>query len=119
MDCGSFVTWALINGGLRENNDGKWTKLSRTTIPLQNYKDGVKPGDIAQVWSKALNRYSHFALVIGVKDDTVYIAEEIGAKLQVNAFSISNNKRNWHIIAMDNEYAAANGEGEMPDVDWP
>ena len=117
LDCTGFVSWALVNGGLRKENDSTWTKFPKETHDLRDWKDKVLPGDLAQVWDSKQKAYTHFALVIGVDGDTIYIAEESG-KLQVSSWSMSKNANNWHIVPMEREYAAANGEGNMPDVDW-
>ena len=99
MDCGAFVTWAMINGGvLKEgdsvgpgtnrftNDEGSLSGTMRVALganqlrahALKNVANEVEPGDIILTygWRNEGRSWTHIGLIVGVDDDNVYVAEE-------------------------------------------
>ena len=78
LDCSGFITWTLKNAGFEpgdvgagedSNRDGQCTDLGEFTLLADNI-DNIKTGDL-------LNWWGHIAMLIGINDDTYYVAESL------------------------------------------
>ena len=114
LDCSGFVSWSLYNGGMNikdsgagENSDrdddmddqGEKVKLTQELIDSRNFK----AGDL-------IGRNGHIAIIAGVDDEYIYVAESLIGGVKVVQFKlkgeiISCNKYAY-IIRMDNEYSS-------------
>ena len=98
MDCGAFVTWAFINGGVIDTDESISYKTSSLTQdkgslsdrmkreleysnlrahPLKNVVDEVEPGDIIYTYGTRNGKktWTHIGLIVGVDDENIYVAE--------------------------------------------
>ena len=119
LDCSGFVSWAILNGGVDIGDYAAPGAYDDGTPDLTNVggdmqfitKDlltsgKVKAGDLATV-------AGHAAIIIGIDDNHVYIAEELyySKGLQVLTFTydelVATNDFT-HVVLMDNLY---NGDG--------
>ena len=78
LDCSGFVTWSLKNAGFDPGDvgagespdiDNQCTDLGEFRY-LANEIDNVKVGDL-------LNWWGHIAMLIGIDEDTYYVAESL------------------------------------------
>ena len=114
LDCSGFVTWSLKNGGYDFGDLGSigWTGNNSSSITwfgdlqyitMDLLKSGkVKAGDLASV-------PGHVAIVVGIDDNHVYIAEELyhNVGLTVVTFTyeeLVNTDLFTHLVLMDKAY---------------
>lgn len=109
LDCSGFITWALVNAGydpgdggagindsISTDMDDLGEKIKINTDSISNNK--FKVGDL-------LVRYGHVGMIIGIEDDTIYIAEALDEDLHVLIQNKSNLSSTWtYIINMDDFY---------------
>ena len=78
LDCSGFITWTLKNGGYDPgdvgagedpNRDGQCTDLGKF-VTLSDHFNEMKVGDL-------LNWWGHIAMLIGINEDTYYVAESL------------------------------------------
>lgn len=78
LDCSGFITWTLKNAGYDPgdvgagedpNRDGQCTDLGEFVKLSENIND-IKVGDL-------LNWWGHIAMLIGIDNDTYYVAESL------------------------------------------
>lgn len=81
LDCSGFVSWTIYNGGFDVGDRGAGDSLEddtelndvgekvKLTDELMN-SGKVKAGDILGIWG-------HIAIIIGIDDDNVYVAESL------------------------------------------
>ena len=78
LDCSGFITWTLKNSGFEPGDvgagedplrDGQCTDLGEFVTLVDNI-DKIKAGDL-------LNWWGHIAMLIGVDNDTYYVAESL------------------------------------------
>lgn len=81
LDCSGFVTWAIYNGGFDVGDRGAGDSLEDDSelndvgekVQLTDelmYSGKVKAGDLLGIWG-------HIAIIIGIDDDNVYVAESL------------------------------------------
>lgn len=116
LDCSGFVTWCLKNGGYDFGDLGSigWSGNEPSSITwvgdlqyitMDLLKSGkVKAGDLASV-------AGHVAIVVGIDDNNVYIAEELyySQGLTVLSFTyqeLVNTDLFTHLVLMDDAYKA-------------
>lgn len=110
LDCSGFVTWALLNGGFDvgdygagetpEPNQmtdlGKRVKLSKEIVS----SNIIKVGDL-------LNWWGHIALIVGIDNDTYYVAESLDTYqgLVIKEYKKSTLHDEWtFVMLMDDVY---------------
>lgn len=78
LDCSGFITWTLKNSGFEPGDvgagedplrDGQCTDLGEFVTLVDNI-DKIKAGDL-------LNWWGHIAMLIGVDNETYYVAESL------------------------------------------
>lgn len=78
LDCSGFVTWTLKQAGFEPGDvgagedpgrDGQCTDLGKFTLLSKNINN-IKAGDL-------LNWWGHIAMLIGIDNDTYYVAESL------------------------------------------
>lgn len=78
LDCSGFVTWALKQAGFEPGDvgagedpgrDGQCTDLGKF-VTLSDNINNIKAGDL-------LNWWGHIAMLIGIDNDTYYVAESL------------------------------------------
>lgn len=110
LDCSGFVTWAILNGGFdvgdigagesayteQLTDRGEYTKLTQSLIDSGT----IKVGDL-------FNFTGHIALIIGIDNDSYYVAESLNTfrGLVMKKYSKSRVNRNFtHVVLMDDYY---------------
>jgi len=117
LDCSGFVTWACLNGGwdVKDSGAGDYVNRDddmcdygiRTPITLELMKSGkVKVGDL-------IGADGHIAIIAGMDDTYIYIAESLGRGVGITKVRIENNLI-WsatydYIMLMDTYYGGAQG----------
>ncbi|MBO5142308.1 MAG: hypothetical protein J6C46_04840 [Clostridia bacterium] len=100
MDCGAFVTWALVNAGVLPEGStsygpgtNKFTNDTRSGVSnqmksalgsqtrahaLKDVANEVEPGDICLTYGyrNGKGAWTHVGLVVGVDSNNIYVAEE-------------------------------------------
>ena len=117
LDCSGFVTWAMLNGGFESGDVGSENEEliknelydlgEHHEITTSYMKDGnYKPGDY-------IASDGHAALIVGVDEKYVYVAEAYYADVKVSKFEKYYELPNLYsltfIIEMDKIYP--NGDG--------
>ena len=117
LDCSGFVTWAMLNGGFESGDVGSGNEEliknelydlgEHHEITTSYMKDGnYKPGDY-------IASDGHAALIVGVDEKYVYVAEAYYADVKVSKFEKYYELPNLYsltfIIEMDKIYP--NGDG--------
>lgn len=107
LDCSGFVSWALLNAGYEPGDGGAGiTNLStdmddlgkKITIKDAIKLDHFKVGDLT-------SRYGHIGIIIGVENETIYIAEALDDDLHVLDQNKKDLAKKWtYIIDMDEFY---------------
>ena len=111
LDCSGFVTWVLFNAGfdVKDIGAGDTPSVSddlgdlgvHQPITMELLKSNkIKPGDI-------IAADGHVALVGGVKDGYIYVAESLNYGLRMNTYSyekLLNTSFLTYVINMDNVY---------------
>ena len=133
LDCGGFVNWAMINGGVTPEGEYNGQSPSPYGGSVYNKRfmrieksDEIQVGDIVFTPKNTRNIYdgtSHIALIVGEDADNWYIAEEQSKLRLVRQSKTSNGSRNWYVWPMTDYYAKMQGNavevhGNMPKVDW-
>lgn len=82
LDCSGFVSWSILNGGFDVGDRGAGDNLQdnseindiggeKVETSVNLFKSGkVKAGDLLGIWG-------HIAIVAGIDDDYVYVAESL------------------------------------------
>lgn len=113
LDCSGFVSWAMLNGGFDPGDIGAGiTNVydltdtgKRTTLTSSLAKGNtIKAGDL--LWRSAGG--GHIGMIIGIDDDTYYVAEalwydEIGVIISTYSKNSIANKFPY-VILMDSYY---------------
>ena len=114
LDCGGFVNWVMINGGVKPESfrgmqsTKAYGKSNRDLENLPDYKNQVRPGDLAFTMSGSST--THIGIVVGVSQKYVYIAESSGC---VQTQRYGKNDSSWWILPM-----SYSSEGVFSVVDW-
>lgn len=119
LDCSGFVTWALYNAGLDVGDSGAgdtyWTDdIGDLGIHHELTKDFVlngsyKVGDL-------IGRDGHIALIAGIDDEKIYIAESLVGGVVIKEFTKNGSelyKLYSYINTMDEIYK---GEGNYTNM---
>lgn len=110
LDCSGFVSWTLLNGGFDVGDKGagnsgyryeltdlgEFTRLTKDVI----YSGRIKVGDL-------FNFDGHVAILIGMDDNTFYIAESLNTLggVVLKAYPKSQVNRVFrHVVFMDSVY---------------
>lgn len=110
LDCSGFVSWAILNGGYDIGDlgagptdynyelpdTGEFIKLTKELIT----SNIIKPGDL-------LSMSGHIAIIIGIDENNIYVAESLPRFRGVvaNVYSKSKiNKTFSHVVLMDLVY---------------
>lgn len=110
LDCSGFVSWAILNGGFDIGDlgagptnynyelpdTGEFVKLTKENI-VSNI---IKPGDL-------LSMQGHIAIIIGIDENNIYVAESLPRFKGVVANVYNKNKISKtfsHVILMDRVY---------------
>ncbi len=115
LDCSGFVSWTIVNGGVDIGDYGS-AGLSDDGSPDLTNRGGdkkwitkdlltsgeVKAGDLASV-------PGHVAIIVGIDDNHVYIAEELFYSKGLNVLTFTYDELVatdyfTHIVLMDNVY---------------
>ncbi|MBQ9959904.1 MAG: Ig-like domain-containing protein [Oscillospiraceae bacterium] len=114
LDCSGFVSWCMINGGNDFGDMGAGYSTDRTgnnmcelgeLLPITKelmLSDRVKVGDL-------IGTDGHIAIIIGITDDYVYIAESLITSVRVMRKPRSRVKASGlydFVVLMDGVYAA-------------
>ena len=114
LDCSGFVSWSMYNGGNDVGDMGAGTAADRTgnnmcelgeLIPITKdlmMSDRVKAGDL-------IGTDGHIAIIIGITDEYVYIAESLITSVRVMRKPRSHVKALGlcdFVVLMDGVYAA-------------
>ncbi len=125
LDCSGFVCWCLINGGTDVgdmgagdeygNNDlcdlaeKKWI----TTELMQS--DEIQVGDL-------IAEDGHMAIIIGLTEDRIYIAESLVTSVRVTNYPRDNSVRRGpytYVIPMGDVYAAEGNVTSYWEIEEP
>lgn len=110
LDCSGFVSWAILNGGFDIGDlgagptnynyelpdTGEFVKLTKDTIA----SNIIKPGDL-------LSMQGHIAIIIGIDENNIYVAESLPRFRGVVANVYNKNKISKtfsHVVLMDRVY---------------
>lgn len=110
LDCSGFVSWTILNGGFDIGDlgagptnynyelpdTGEFTKLTNEVIA----SNIIKPGDL-------MSMSGHIAIVIGIDENNIYVAESLPRFRGVVANTYSKTKINKtfsHVVLMDRVY---------------
>lgn len=113
LDCSGFVSWAILNGGFDIGDlgagptnynyelpdTGEFVKLTKENIA----SNIIKPGDL-------LSMQGHIAIIIGIDENNVYVAESLPRFKGVVANVYNKNKISKtfsHVVLMDRVYKSA------------
>jgi hypothetical protein len=113
LDCTSYVSWALLNGGV---NTGKmWVGSDYGPRHyLLDVVDQIKVGDIAfQKSRKEGEDFSHNGMVIGIDSNYIYVAEARGTSLIVTPVSKTEKHYVFTYVALADIYPA---EGKITNM---
>lgn len=117
LDCSGFVTWAMLNGGfdVGDVGAGNYKEFKNDLSDLGDHKNitkeyikngNYKVGDF-------IGRNGHAALIIGIDEENIYIAESLPPKVKANTYSktskILTTSNVKYIIEMSEVYP--NGDG--------
>ena len=126
LDCGGFLTWALVNGGVLKEGETIYAhpKNYSKNSPkhISEIGNEIEPGDFAFTktypsWSTTAE-WSHVALVVGVDEENVYVAEAktgkyrkiVVTKVPKNS-SLKTNVLTYFSKGDDKVYKAKNSDG--------
>ncbi len=110
LDCSGFVSWAILNGGFDIGDlgagptnynyelpdTGEFVKLTKEIIA----SNIIKPGDL-------LSMQGHIAIIIGIDENNIYVAESLPRFRGVVANVYNKNKISKtfsHVVLMDKVY---------------
>lgn len=109
LDCSSFVSWALYNGGFNQNtvNANTLAYLGSGPITWNEGSKSAQAGDLVVTWYNKSNDFGHVGIVISVDESYIWVAHEAGASrgLIIQKYSkVSFGTGFSHIVLMDSYY---------------
>lgn len=109
LDCSSFVSWSLYNGGFNQNtvNANTLAYLGSGPIAWNEGSPSAQAGDLAVTWYTKSNDYGHVGIIISVDEDFIWIAHEAGATrgLIIQRYpKVRAGTGFSHIVLMDSYY---------------
>lgn len=112
LDCSSFVSWALYNGGFNQNTVTANTLAYLGSGPnvWNEASKSAQAGDLAVNWYKQDKKYGHVGIIIKVDESNIWIAHEAGASrgLIIEKYSKGEKTGFSHIVLMDSYYNDSN-----------
>lgn len=120
LDCSGFVTWALLNGGFDPGDVGAGDYIHRdddlcdlgeqVPLTMELVESGrIKVGDL-------IGEDGHIALIIGMTDEHIYIAESLGRGVRVSVltwrYGLFNAGIYDYVMLMDSYYGE---DGDLTD----
>ena len=126
LDCSGFVTWCLMNGGVEVGDVGSgdyvWRDGELSDLGTREWitydlmvSDRVKAGDL-------IGKDGHIAIVLGIDEDNIYIAESLYSGVIVATHSRRSSilyAYNYdYVMLMDEVYEEHGGQGNYTAM-WP
>jgi len=113
LDCSSFVSWALYNGGFNQNTvvANTLAHLGSGPIVWNEGSKSAQAGDLAVTWYTRDNKYGHVGIIVKVDNSDIWIAHEAGASygLIVQRYpKVRLGSGFSHIVLMDSYYNDSN-----------
>ncbi len=124
LDCSGFVAWVFMNGGvpLGDVGAGDFPQYDYefsdygTKVELTNE---LMASDIVQV-GDMIGTDGHIAVIIGLDEEKIYIAESFRKGLTVNVQyrqdGVVNHEDYSYVLLMDEVYEQFNGQGIVTDM---
>ena len=108
LNCSGFVSWVLLNGGFNVGDLGAgsteefdFTDLgNKVNLNLEVIENDIKVGDL-------IGRDGHIAIIIGIDEEKVYIAESYIPSLKVREFTYQELVDSYefkYVMLMDSVY---------------